>query len=358
MKPRNKFQKQVAELAIQLPTITDKQSQWAYTHLFEHIAKRNTKGEHTCLECGHQWTDTRHKGKTTICPHCGTKLTIHTERQRVSRDIAYYCVLTTFKGYQVIRYFYMEVYRKQGQPIRRFCSEVVERWMAPNGKSAVLARLRPMSCWYEKSGQISLLRHFIRDRYAKIDKYWASIRICLRNSYQVEDGNLWCDMVDTLATLNKDIRSPKYVCPTDLRAAHDHYQAKRRAMKERENIIKKRKEAMEAEQEYKQLKAKFFGIEFTDGIIRIHVLESVQEHLEEGTAMHHCVYDARYYSKPQSLIFSATKDGERIETIEVSLETMKVVQSRGVCNKNTEYHEQILALMQKNMRTIAQRATA
>ena len=49
---------------------------------------------------------------------------------------------------------------------------------------------------------------------------------------------------------------------------------------------------------------------------------------------------------------------ERIETIEVSLETMKVVQSRGVCNKNTEYHEQILALMQKNMRMIAQRATA
>ena len=129
-------------------------------------------------------------------------------------------------------------------------------------------------------------------------------------------------------------------------------------MKERENIIKKRKEAMEAEQAYKQLKAKFFGIEFTDGIIRMHVLESVQEHLEEGTAMHHCVYDAHYYSKPQSLIFSATKDGERIETIEVSLETMKVVQSRGVCNKNTEYHEQILALMQKNMRMIAQRATA
>ena len=316
MKPRNKFQKQVAELAIQLPTITDKQSQWAYTHLFEHIAKRNTKGEHTCLECGHQWTDTRHKGKTTICPHCGTKLTIHTERQRVFKDIAYYCVLTTFKGYQVIRYFYMEVYRKQGQPIRRFCSEVVERWMAPNGKSAVLARLRPMSCWYDtwqfgsaleirpdkplydilphgiyprygvmkdirrngfkgafhdltpfelfhsiltdnkaetllKSGQFSLLCHFIRDRYAKIDKYWASIRICLRNGYQVEDGNLWCDMVDTLATLNKDIRSPKYICPTDLRAAHDHYQAKRRARQERENIIKKRKEAMEAEQAYK-----------------------------------------------------------------------------------------------------------
>jgi len=129
-------------------------------------------------------------------------------------------------------------------------------------------------------------------------------------------------------------------------------------VREREEIEQKQKKAMEDEKRFKELKSKFFGIAFTDGTIQVHVLESVQEHLEEGTAMHHCVYDAHYYSKPQSLIFSATKDGERIETIEVSLETMKVVQSRGVCNKNTEYHEQILALMQKNMRMIAQRATA
>lgn len=209
-----------------------------------------------------------------------------------------------------------------------------------------------------KSGQIPLLKFFMHNGRRSIDSYWASIRICLRNGYHIEDGSLWCDMVDMLNQLGKDIHNAKYVCPTDLRAAHDHYQTKHRARQERENIIKKRKEAMEAEQAYKQLKAKFFGIEFTDGIIRIHVLESVQEHLEEGTVMHHCVYDAHYYSKPQSLIFSATKDGERIETIEVSLETMKVVQSRGVCNKNTEYHEQILALMQKNMRMIEQRATA
>ena len=95
-------------------------------------------------------------------------------------------------------------------------------------------------------------------------------------------------------------------------------------MKERENIIKKRKEAMEAEQAYKQLKAKFFGIEFTDGIIRIHVLESVQEHLEEGTAMHHCVFSNEYYLKENSLILSATIEGRRIETIEVNLDTFKV----------------------------------
>ena len=36
-------------------------------------------------------------------------------------------------------------------------------------------------------------------------------------------------------------------------------------------------------------KSKFFGICFTDGTIQVHVLESVQEHLEEGVSMHHCV---------------------------------------------------------------------
>lgn len=65
-----------------------------------------------------------------------------------------------------------------------------------------------------KGGQISLLYHFIRDRHAKIDKYWAFIRICLRNGYKVKDGNLWCDMIDALVTLDKPqfgLRSPPFI---------------------------------------------------------------------------------------------------------------------------------------------------
>ena len=73
----------------------------------------------------------------------------------------------------------------------------------------------------------------------------------------------------------------------------------------------------------------FFGICFTDGIIQVHVLESVQEHLEEGVSMHHCVFSNAYYLKEDSLILSATIEGKRIETIEVSLRTLEVVQSRG-----------------------------
>ena len=112
---------------------------------------------------------------------------------------------------------------------------------------------------------------------------------------------------------------------------------------------------MEDEERFKELKSKFFGIRFTDGAIQVHVLESVQEHLEEGVSMHHCVFDNAYYLKENSLILSATIEGKRIETIEVNLDTLKVVQSRGVCNQNTEYHDQIVNLVNANKRLIRQR---
>lgn len=81
----------------------------------------------------------------------------------------------------------------------------------------------------------------------------------------------------------------------------------------------------------------------------------MQEHLEEGVVMHHCVFDNAYYLRENSLILSATIEGRRIETIEVNLDTLKVVQSRGVCNQNTEYHDQIVNLVNANKRLISQR---
>jgi len=84
----------------------------------------------------------------------------------------------------------------------------------------------------------------------------------------------------------------------------------------------------------------------------------VQEHLEEGVSMHHCVFSNAYYLKEDSLILSATIEGKRIETIEMSLRTLEVVQSRGVCNKNTEYHEQIVNLVNANRGLIRRRMKA
>jgi len=87
----------------------------------------------------------------------------------------------------------------------------------------------------------------------------------------------------------------------------------------------------------------------------VRVLENMEEYLEGGKALHHCVFTNEYYLKEQSLILSARIEGKRIETIEISLETMKVIQCRGLMNQNTEYHERIIELVHRNIKQIQSR---
>ncbi|WP_297178075.1 PcfJ domain-containing protein [uncultured Porphyromonas sp.] len=77
--------------------------------------------------------------------------------------------------------------------------------------------------------------------------------------------------------------------------------------------------------------------------------------MEEGQALHHCVFTNEYHLKEKSLILSASIDGKPIETIELSSETMKVIQCRGLMNQDTEYHERIIELVHQNMKQIQSR---
>ena len=206
-----------------------------------------------------------------------------------------------------------------------------------------------------KAGQYAMLRHYIRSSF-DMELYWASVKICIRNGYTISDGSMWRDTIDLLRHFGKDTNSPKYVCPTDLKAEHDKLVAKRNLQRERERTEQQRRKAIEDEKNYLKAKGIFFGLVFSDSLICIKVIESVEEMEEEGRIMHHCV--GGYHNKANSLILSATIDGKRIETIEVSLKTLKVVQSRGVCNSNTEYHDRIIRLVEDNTELIRQRMNA
>ena len=74
--------------------------------------------------------------------------------------------------------------------------------------------------------------------------------------------------------------------------------------------------------------------------------------------MHHCVFTNNYYARPESLILTAQIGEQHIETIEVSLETFQIVQSRGVCNRPTAYHDRIISLVEQNMEQIRRCASA
>ena len=205
-----------------------------------------------------------------------------------------------------------------------------------------------------KIGQKSLFRLYLDDKSRRYDDYWPSIRIAVRNGYKIEDAMMWCDYIDALRTLDKDIRSPKYVCPADLNREHDRCIAKLARIEAERNLSAHLKN----ECAYHKAKARFFGLAFSDGRIAVRVLESVKEIIMEGKAMHHCVATNKYYQKADSLILSATINGKRLETVEVSLSKLQVIQSRGVCNHNTEYHDRIVELVNSNMRLIKKRIAA
>ncbi len=209
-----------------------------------------------------------------------------------------------------------------------------------------------------KSGQIDLLRHFSINRSKNIADYWASIKICIRNNYTVKDASMWCDFVDFLRFFGKDTQNVKFVCPTDLKAEHDRLMHKKQAWQKRQEKEKQREQILKNETLYQELKSKFLGLEFSDGQLHIRVLQDVQDFYEEGKLLKHCVYTNEYFLKTDTLILSAQINGKRIETVEVSLDTLQVVQARGIFNQNTEWHDQIISLVNRNAHLIRKRMSA
>ena len=211
-----------------------------------------------------------------------------------------------------------------------------------------------------KSNEIELLRYLcFRPSYkADINTYWNTIKIANRNGYKVNNSQMWIDYIKMLERCGRDIQSPKYICPANLQEEHDRYVRKVHILEDKKKRAEDIRKAQEREASFKEQKEKFFGIRINDGEIEVKVLESVEEYRQEAESQHICLFSAAYDQREDSLIFSARIDGRIIETIEVDLKTLKVVQSRGVCNQNTEYHDRIINLINANTHLIKERITA
>ena len=422
MKPRNKFEKAVLEQSKHLRPITKQQSKWAFRECIDHFAYRLPKGRTTCMDCGHSWVMNKHRetctcphcrAKLQVKETYERKLqqkqyfTVLTTSGRYQVLRMYLLIVGMEKGYrakssviEIGQYWWSESGQQTIVAIQRTLGRYIDSFayyspmairrdneayqcivhfpLYPKTKAigtlrrnrfdgdchgiapsklipALLTDSRAETLM--KVGRTEHLRYFL-SRARKIDEYWQAYKITLRKGYDITDIALWCDYVDMLKRLGKDTLNAHFVCPEDLHEAHDIVQRKLQTKEDKEAEERRRQKALENEERFQTLKAPFFGITFTDGVIQVKVLESVQEYLEEGKALHHCVFTNEYYLKEQSLILSARIDGKRIETIEVSLRTLEVIQSRGVCNKNTVYHEQIVNLVNANRGLISRRMKA
>lgn len=201
-----------------------------------------------------------------------------------------------------------------------------------------------------KAGQYDLLSLTSQSANSgRILRYWASIKICLRNNYIVKDATMWFDYIELLQYFNLDLHNAHYVCPKDLKVEHDKLMDRKRKIQLREKIERQRQKLAEDQVKYEKQKGRFMDLMFSDGNLIIRPLKSVEEFMKEGDELHHCVFTNEYYKKSDSLIMSARIDDKPIETIEVSLKTLSVVQSRGLQNKPSDYHDQIVSMVRKNI---------
>lgn len=202
-----------------------------------------------------------------------------------------------------------------------------------------------------KSKQFSLLNSF--SQTSKLSTYRSSIKICTRHGYIVPDASIWFDYLDLLQFFGKDINNPKFICPKDLHASHDRLMNKKRRLDRKERLFELRDKLPILEKNYRREKRKFFKLRFKKDNITIKPLQSVKEFLFESDELRHCAFSNEYFSKKNSLVMSARINNRPVETIEISLKDYSIMQSRGKGNKATDFHDDIINIVNDNIPLIA-----
>lgn len=424
MQPRNKLQKDVLRCSQNLAPLTAKEWGEAMNKMGLHLAKHDSKGNYTCLECGHQW-----KGKRddkVVCPHCGTHLSVDISRKKKFKGKYYFSTITTVENYQVVRIYFFYNFCKKGAKAHYWNCEIFQRWFTPEGKEIIVGKRRHYMGWYVdrwdflsdmeirtendahrvepwvvvgtpkftaqlkrnglkqslhdcnpqsiirallnnnqcetlwKAKRFDLVQYGLKTRFGSFNTYWNSIKIALRNHYKIKDVSMWFDLLRCLEYFGKDLRNAKYVCPPDLQAAHDYWAKKRADREERERFererqasIEKLKREKEQVENFNKFIQKFLNLILVDNEISVKPLLTIDEFIEEGAKMKHCVFGMGYYGKKDTLILHALRDNESIATIELNLKTMQIIQCRGKCNQVPEHNERIQALINSNIGKIA-----
>lgn len=381
MKPRNRIQREIVAISSALPPINGKQKEWGIAHSY--TAKERTQNKRIY------------------------RYFVISSRAKDWQVCRFFQVCKVKQDYHVIepvRLWFNSDGHMEVEAMNRFCmSGIIDSWiidsdlslkqtpalyndytlmlpisaskvtsMLPilkrNGLKRSFHNMQPRdviegllknnmfeTLW--KCGQLSLLQALAYNwsiDYNNADKV-AAVKIALRHGYKVTDGRMWLDMIGLLLRAHKDIRNPKFVCPIDLKKGHDQaldwcnrYEERQRKISERNKL----REDKNAAKRYEEARRRFSGLKLTDGIIVVQVLPTVKDIMQEGNAMHHCVFAAGYYKRLDSLLLTAKVNGLRAETIEVDLKRYELVQSRGVCNQNSKYHAEIVNLVNENMNII------
>jgi hypothetical protein len=236
-----------------------------------------------------------------------------------------------------LRFFYLQSYAKKGEKAQYFHSEVVQRWVAPDGRYATVAKLRPMSYFADTWNFSSTLE--IRPE---------------RPLHNILPTGVY-PRQRLIPELKRSGYAGKFYRLTPFDLFHALLTDSRA-----ETLLKTGQTGL----------LKFFvnnGFRhidcFWDSIkicirnaYRVDDASLWRDYIDLlqffGKDLHNAKYVCPADLKADSLILSARIEGKPVETVELSLSRLKVLQSRGVFNCNTEYHERIIKLVEKNISVI------
>lgn len=315
--------------------------------------RKGMKAKPAFLEIGSYWIDC--KGNTTVVG--------------LQRTLGYYIDSFAFGSPLEIR--------RDNDAFRHISNE----WVYPrikvtdtikrNGFKGSCHHIHPVTLFQElltnpkaetlmKANEIELLRYlcYRPTNKADIKTYWNTIKIANRNGYKVNNSQMWIDYIKMLERCGKDILSPKYICPANLKETHDEYAEKVNRQRRKEQREKDRQQAIEDKARFEELKSRYFGMAMTDGEIKIHSIDSVDAYYEIGERNRICCGSAKYFLKEDTLTLTAYIGNKQIATIEISLDDCHIIQCRAFANGICEYTEQIAGIINANKKMIAERKIA
>lgn len=381
MKPRNKIQREVVALSATIRPISKKQKEWGITHSYTEKERTYEKTIYRYFVMSSRVNDWQvcrffqiRKQRQLYDVIEPVRLWFNTDGHMEIEAMNRFCMSGRIDSWIIDSDLSLKQaplpYRDYTQMLPISASKVTSALpiLKRNGLKGSFHNMQPRdviegllknnmfeTLW--KCKQFPLLRTFAYDwnRDYNDTSKMAAIKIVLRQNYYIKDGRMWVDMVNMLERAHKDFRNPKFVCPINLKAGHDKamdlcnkYEEKQRKIKEQKELLEDQK----AVKAYEVARKCFMGMVISDGKVVIQVLSTVKDVEQEGKAMHHCVFTNKYYKRLDSLLLTAKVNDERVETIEVDLKRYQLVQSRGVCNQNSKYHNEIVSLVNKSMNII------
>lgn len=210
-----------------------------------------------------------------------------------------------------------------------------------------------IKCGHKRLFQLVCNRSISEDLVAK---YLPALKIANRHHYTISYYKEYFDLLRLIDDNNGDWHSPKYICPTDFKAMHDYWVKVDIKRREKERKREERERILRLQEQYYQGRHMYFCVVFETKSkhLNFHVITSAEEMQEEGKHMHHCVAGyANLEHHPHSLIIGCRdKDGNRLATIEVNLESMTIVQIRGVRNEQPQYYSTIRKTISQHLTDI------